>query len=148
MTSFSAAIYFMSFSVNRSHKSSNLLSCENVQPSVGRLQMVYPGDTLKRLPCSSYLNERLEIAKRCLFLRVLSTARRVNSRPTHMKRSSTTYSFLSVSLDSFHFLPLLHLRAVLPLPQSAHSEWTVYQNICISWKLWEMSNGLFMHSKK
>lgn len=54
----------MSFSVSHSHKSTKLLSCENVRLSVGRLQMVYPEDMLKRLPCSSYLNESLEIAKR------------------------------------------------------------------------------------
>lgn len=55
----------MTFSFDYSHKSTKLLSCENVQLSVGRLQMVCAEDTLKRLPCSSYLNERLEIAKHC-----------------------------------------------------------------------------------
>lgn len=66
---------------------------ENVRPSVGRLQMVYLGDTMKQLPCSSYLNERPEIAKRCDSLGVLSAPWRVNTRPALMQpRLFTAYS--------------------------------------------------------
>lgn len=107
MTSLGTIIYFMTLSVYHSHKSTKLLSCENVQLSVGRLQMVYPEDTLKTLPCSSYLNERLEIAKRCLSLLVLSAPCCVNTRLT--PRLSTTYSILFVS-SPYNFLPLFYLQ--------------------------------------
>lgn len=63
-TSFGTIIALIAFVVYQSHKSSKLLSCERVEQSVGRLHMVSPEDTLKRLPCSSYLNERLEIESR------------------------------------------------------------------------------------
>lgn len=72
----------MTFSFDYSHKSTKLLSCENVQLSVGRLQMVCAEDRLKRLPCSSYLNERLEIA---------STAFRCESSHPHVMSTLTQH---------------------------------------------------------